>query len=247
MAKDLFSTQASGYAKYRPTYPPELFEYILSFVEEKNFAWDFATGNGQAAVELAPHFRKVYATDISSKQLEQAIPVKNIEYAVASEQTTDIPENTIDLITVAQAYHWFDFDGFYREAVRVSHAKSVVAVWGYSMAICEDEVISKQLDFFYRQTVGHYWDPERKHVDAHYSTVSFPFDELGAPEFKIHVDWNREDFIGYLNTWSSVQNYIKVNKSNPVDEFAEELRSIWPDDATRHFYFPLFLRIGNVY
>src|SRR6186713_2857464 len=145
MAKDLFSKQASIYARYRPGYPPELFEYILPYVVEKNFAWDCATGNGQAAVALAPHFKKIYATDISKKQLQQAIPVKNIEYAVASEQTTLIPENTIDLITVAQAYHWFDFDSFYREAVRVSHAGTIVAVWGYSLVICDDETINSQL------------------------------------------------------------------------------------------------------
>ncbi len=50
MAGDLFSTQSDLYAKYRPTYPVELIDYILSFVKEKNMVWDCATGNGQAAV-----------------------------------------------------------------------------------------------------------------------------------------------------------------------------------------------------
>jgi hypothetical protein len=35
MAKDLFSKQSDLYARYRPTYPRELYDYILSFVKEK--------------------------------------------------------------------------------------------------------------------------------------------------------------------------------------------------------------------
>ena len=70
--KDLFSAQADIYAKYRPGYPSLLIDYILSFVSQKNTAWDCATGNGQAAVLLADHFKKVFATDMSEKQLSQA-------------------------------------------------------------------------------------------------------------------------------------------------------------------------------
>ena len=73
MAKDLFSNQSDLYAKYRPAYPKELFEYIVSFAEEKNIAWDCATGNGQAAFLLSDLFKKVIATDITAAQIEKAV------------------------------------------------------------------------------------------------------------------------------------------------------------------------------
>src|SRR5438552_13078825 len=115
MAKDLFSNQAAIYAQYRPGYPRALFDYIVSFVTEKETAWDCATGNGQAAVELARYFEKVVATDISEKQLQQAIPNEKITYSVSTAEHTPFADNSFNCITVAQAYHWFNFEAFLTE------------------------------------------------------------------------------------------------------------------------------------
>jgi ubiquinone/menaquinone biosynthesis C-methylase UbiE len=246
MAKDLFSKQASLYARYRPGYPPELFDYILSFVKGRKAVWDCATGNGQAAVAIAPFFEKVYATDISEKQLQQAVSGNNIEYGVASEDTTTLPDSSVDLITVAQAYHWFNAEGFREEAVRVAREGAIVAIWGYSLVVCDDERVNELLKLFYRLNVGPYWDKERKYVDDHYTTVSFPFHELPAKDFRIQAQWKKEDLMGYLNTWSSVQHFMKANQYNPVDDFATETENVWVDNSVKAFYFPLFLRLGEV-
>ncbi|HEY2140100.1 MAG TPA: hypothetical protein VGH00_08465, partial [Chthoniobacterales bacterium] len=61
--KDHFSKQAEGYAKFRPRYPQELFRYLATIAPRRELAWDCATGNGQAAVELAEVFDRVIATD----------------------------------------------------------------------------------------------------------------------------------------------------------------------------------------
>lgn len=246
MPKDLFSKQAEGYAQYRPVYPPELFDYVLSFVQQKNIAWDCATGNGQAALVLARHFKKVYATDISEKQLQQASLQDNIVYSVAAAERTEFPDQLFDCITVAQAYHWFDFAAFLQEVLRVARPGAILAVWGYSLVVCEEETINKKIGSFYRDVVGPYWDKERKYVDDHYSTVSFPYAELPGKEFKINVSWTIEVLEGYLNTWSSVQHYIREKGENPVTEFCNSLKTIWQDDKERKFYFPVFLRIGKI-
>jgi methylase of polypeptide subunit release factors len=67
-----FSAGAAAYAAARPTYPPELFEWLASSVARRDMAWDAATGNGQAALGLTMHFRHVVATDLSSEQLRHA-------------------------------------------------------------------------------------------------------------------------------------------------------------------------------
>src|SRR5689334_1149416 len=113
--KDNFSKQASLYARYRPVYPPELFSFILNHIEKKDSAWDCATGNGQTAKELAKHFDKVHATDISQKQLDQAEQASNIFYSLQAAEQTNFSDNQFDLVTVSQALHWFDFDKFYTE------------------------------------------------------------------------------------------------------------------------------------
>src|SRR5215216_4907619 len=133
MAKDLFSDQSKAYALYRPVYPEELFTYILSFVAEKNIAWDCATGNGQSALPLSYHFQKVFATDISQKQLEQAPVKNNIEYIVCPAEETPFQENSFDLITVSQAYHWINWKKFQQEVTRVGKPNCVVAVWMYDL------------------------------------------------------------------------------------------------------------------
>jgi ubiquinone/menaquinone biosynthesis C-methylase UbiE len=252
MSKDLFSKQASTYAKYRPTYPAELIDYILSFTPGRQAAWDCATGNGQAAVLLAPYFEQVLATDTSEKQLQQAVPAGNIRYSVSPAEKTDFPDRSFDLITVAQAYHWFQFDAFEKEVRRVARPGAVIAVWGYNIPQCADEAVNALIREFYTKTVGSYWDAERKYVDDYYQTVPFPYEELTTPEFSIHVQWQRDDLPGYLNSWSSVQHFIKANGYNPVDAFADRLSALWPVSTDRGvngeqgFSFPVFMRLGRI-
>ncbi len=112
--KDLFSKQSDQYAKFRPTYPDALFEYLNRLPIQKNMAWDCGTGNGQIAISLASSFMEVYATDISSNQLNNAPECKNIYYSQQAAEKTNFEPNTFDLITVAQAIHWFDFEKFYQ-------------------------------------------------------------------------------------------------------------------------------------
>lgn len=246
MAKDLFSNQASLYAQYRPGYPPELFEYILQHVKDKQQAWDCATGNGQAAVELAKYFNKVMATDISEKQLQKAPPLENITYSISTAEQTSFADNSFDCITVAQAYHWFKFDAFEQVVKRVAKPDAIVAIWGYSLVVCEDAALNTIINTFYRETVGPWWDKERRYVDDHYTTVPFPYEPLPAKEFQINVQWNKPQLTGYFNTWSSVQHFIKANGYNPVTELAGLIEAAWSDDNARQFYFPLFLKLGRV-
>lgn len=246
MAKDLFSNQASLYAQFRPGYPGELFEYILQHVNDRQQAWDCATGNGQAAEELARYFKRVMATDLSGKQLEQARPNKKIGYLVSPAEQTPFPDNSFDCITVAQAYHWFQFEAFGKEVQRIAKPGAIVAIWGYSLVVCEDEVLNTLIKSFYTDTVGAYWDKERRYIDDHYTTVPFPYEPLPSKEFQINVQWNRQQLTGYFNTWSSVQHFIKANQYNPVDELAAAIEQVWQDEDNKNFYFPLFLKLGKV-
>lgn len=245
MSKDLFSNQSEVYSRHRPGYPRELIDYILQFVSERNAAWDCATGNGQAALLLASHFESVQATDISERQLSNAIQHPHIRYSISGAEKTPFPDNSFDLITVAQAYHWFDFSAFENEAKRLLKPSGILAVWGYSLLVSFDININKTLRRFYKETVGRYWDPERKYIDDHYQSVPFPYHELPPAEFSIKQQWSLEDLSGYLNTWSSVQHFITANGFNPVEELTADLKRIWPLDNIILFSFPLFLRLGR--
>ena len=244
--KDLFSKQSEAYALYRPHYPVQLFEYILSFVDHRNRAWDCATGNGQAAAVLADHFTRVDASDISEAQLARAIRKENLHYHQFAAEQTGFADSSFDCITIATAYHWIDGAAFFKEATRVGKPGAVVAAWAYGLIVSGNSALDASIHHFYSETLRGYWDAERSHVDAAYTTVNFPFQPLPEKSFEIVVQWNRAALLGYLSSWSAVQHYTNRNKVSPISIISEELEQHWTGDETITFRFPLFLRLGRI-
>ncbi|HET8737200.1 MAG TPA: class I SAM-dependent methyltransferase, partial [Pricia sp.] len=198
--KDNFSRQAALYQKFRPGYPEGLIHTLCESIPERNLAWDCATGNGQVAAMLSEKFVKVIATDISGEQLGKASPKENVEYKVERAERASLSDGSVDLITVAQAIHWFDFDAFYREAKRVLKKDGIIAVMGYSLLTTENPGLDEIIRYFYNDVVGSYWDDERKYIDARYTTIPFPFGEFEWPAFDIKYNWSLEQLRGYLSS-----------------------------------------------
>lgn len=246
MTKDLFRRQSDLYARYRPSYPAELIVYILSFVKEKNTAWDCATGNGQAAILLAPHFKKVFATDISASQIENAVKKENIEYRVGTAEASSFDENIFDLVTVAQAYHWIKWDLFRDEVNRVCKDGAVIAVWMYYEHTTGDKNVDEAVKDFYKNVTGPYWDKERKFVEEKYDSVAFDFELLPSKNFESVLKWKRDDLLGYVSSWSAVQKFIKVNGYSPVSLLEEEIKKFWNEDEMKTVIFPIYLRLGRI-
>lgn len=242
--KDNFSAQSGLYSKFRPAYPQRLFDFLLPLVPEKNIAWDCGTGNGQVAVKLSRHFKKVFATDLSAVQISNASLKDNIFYSVQRGEQTSFDENTFDLITVAQAIHWFNFDEFYNEVNRTLRPGGVIAVIGYGIFRINKN-INAMVDDFYSVTTGPYWDAERKYIDTSYSTIPFPFKKIKSPAFSMNYYWEFDQVIGFLNTWSAVQHYIKKHNENPVEKFEDELKIAWGNVAKRKVTFPVFMITGR--
>jgi len=241
--KDYFSTHSGQYKRFRPTYPAELYSFLISQVNERKHAWDCGTGNGQVAVELAKNFNRVDATDISSQQLNQAPKQKNIHYSVQPAEQTNFPDNRFDLITVAQAIHWFNIDEFYKEVIRTIKSGGCFAVIGYGLVETFPKADSI-LSHFYRDIVGPFWDYERRYLEEKYQTIPFPFREIKTPEFYSTFEWSFDQLIGYLGTWSSVQHYRNKKGDNPVDLIYEDLKTCW-SGKIQTVKFPFFLRLGQ--
>lgn len=243
--KDYFSTSSDNYAKFRPTYPQTIFEFLYSLIKEKHKAWDCGTGTGQIAQELSKEFTAVEATDISQSQLQNAVQSDNIRYSLQPSEKTNFEDNTFDLITVAQAVHWFDFDLFNQEVKRVGKPNSILALIGYELNNISPEV-DAVVRHFYKNIIGPYWDPERKHLEQQYQFIPFPFKELETPTVTNIKLWKLENLIGYLNTWSSVKHFTKKNGYNPINDIAEDLRKAWGTTEIRKVNFPIIFRVGRI-
>jgi ubiquinone/menaquinone biosynthesis C-methylase UbiE len=244
--KDLFSSHADIYARYRPRYPQQLYDFILAHVPKKNTALDCGTGNGQCAAVLADHFKEVNATDISEKQIVNAPGKSNLYYHVCAAEKLPFQDNYFDLVTCATAVHWFRLDDFFSEVKRVAKQGAIFACWAYNVFRTDQPALNEMIDDFYWKKIYEYWDPERRHVDAEYKTISFPFEEIPNPGFAAHLVWDWQHFEGYLNTWSAVQHYIRRNNLNPVSEFMQKIRTEFDRDIPLKMTFPIFMRIGIV-
>ncbi len=242
--KDTFSKLSERYAKFRPSYPREIFDFLLTLVPGRSTAWDCGTGNGQVAVQLAGYFERVFATDISRNQIKLAIQKPNILYSVAPAESTSFADASLDLITVAQAVHWFDFPEFYREADRTLRPNGILAIIGYPAPVFTPAI--DELIIEYRtKIVGPFWDPERRYVDEHYRTIPFPYPDLPTPDFSADFEWDQEQVLGYLSTWSAAQHYFERMGSDPLDPIRDRLRERWGSSRTQDVSFPMLLRVGR--
>ncbi|NJL07502.1 MAG: methyltransferase domain-containing protein [Methylacidiphilales bacterium] len=244
--KDHFSGHAAGYAAYRPTYPRELVAFLAGMAPGRERALDAGCGSGQFSVLLADAFAEVVATDASAEQIAQATAHPNVAYRVARAESSDLPAASVDLVTVAQAAHWFDLDAFYAEVRRIARPHAVLALIAYGV-FCAEPDIDPVLQRFYNEDTTPYWPPERRHVEAGYRTLPFPFPEIVPPALAITVDWRLADLLGYIDTWSAVRAMEKASGRGPMDRFAEDLAAAWGDpDRARPIRFPLSLRVGRV-
>jgi len=243
--KDHFSERAAEYARFRPRYPADLFEGVAALASGRELAWDCGTGNGQAAVGLSAHFERVIATDASADQVAHAEPHPRIEYRVAPERESGLESRSADLVTVAQALHWFKVEVFYQEARRVLRPGGLIAVWCYALARVSPEV-DPLLQRFTYQTVGPYWAPERRHVEAGYRDLPFPFQELTFPPCGMEHELSFAEFAGFVDTWSAVRRYRADVKRDPLAPFLAELEPVWGGREVRRLVrWPITGRVGR--
>ena len=244
--KNYFGGHATEYRRFRPTYPRALFEFLAGLAPARRLAWDCGTGNGQAALGLAEFFDRVVATDASREQIAQASAHPRVEYRVAGAEDSGLDGSAIDLVTVAQAVHWFDLERFYTEVRRVARPRAVVALWCYPLTQI-DPAIDPLIVHFYSDVVGPYWPNERVHVEKAYRELPFPFEEVAVPSFWMEAEWDLGQLLGYVDTWSPVRIFRQKTGRDPLDDLAASLASVWGDpQRRRRARFPLHFRVGRV-
>lgn len=247
--KDHFSSVASGYATFRPRYAPALAADLAALCGQHRLAWDAGCGSGQFSALLPHQFETVVATDASADQIAAATPHPQIRYRTAKAEASGLPDASVDLITVAQAAHWFDLPAFYAECRRVAAPGAVLALICY-----ENMILPPALDplfqAFYKGTLGAYWPAERIHVENGYADLPFPFDPLPLPAQALTADWGLPEVLGYIGTWSAVRGLLRAEGEAPLNDFQARFTEAWAatvgPDGRLSLTWPIYARVGRV-
>lgn len=242
---DHFSAAASSYAAFRPTYPAALVDALADLAPSRALAWDVGCGSGQLSTALARLFARVIATDASAAQIAQTRACASVEYRVARAEASGLDADSVDLVVAAQAAHWFALDAFYAEARRVARAGAAIALVSYGRVVLA-EPMQSILGAFYDGPLRERWPPERRHVDAGYRSLAFPFRELDVPPFALREAWDLARVLGYVETWSATQA-LRTAEPGVVDAWRAAMTRAWGDATTLHeVTWPLVVRVGAI-
>lgn len=229
---ELFGASASDYANYRPHYPAPLFAWLAQHSPAKLLALDIGCGNGQASRPLCEHFAQVLACDGSFAQLAATEPRTNLQLLVADAQQLPIAPACLDLITVAQALHWFADAAFFAQVRRLLKPGGLFCAWCYGL-LSVNPAVDRIIGQLYRHSLKGYWPTGRSSVDCGYSDIAAPFPRLQLPAFTMQQQWNLSQLLGYLDTWSAVQLY-KQQRGNPLEALLPALSRAWGDPQQSH-------------
>jgi len=182
------------------------------------------------------------ATDASDQQISSADPQRKIEFRVAPAESSGIDADSVDLITVAQALHWFDIERFFDEACRVLKPGGVLAIWSYERCPVNPEC-DEIIDQIFAEVDSH-WPPERSIVNDHYHSIRLPMPEIPVDAFEMRLDWTADEMLSYMRTWSATQRYTQKKSSDPLALFEQKLQGVW-GSGKRDVRWPLTLKVGR--
>lgn len=242
--RDHFAFAPTSYAAHRPHYPAALYQWLSSQTHSHDRAWDCGTGSGQAAVALARWFDEIVATDASVVQLSNASNRDGVLYLAMAAEAASLGPDSMDLVTAAQALHWFEHERFFAEVDRVLRRGGALAVWSYGLVSIEPS-IDRVLRAFYHDTLGQHWPAERAMVDSGYADIVLPYPEFPVPRFVMEAEWTLGQLGGFLSTWSAVGHFRMSLGHDPLPAAMEQLRLVWGDEPHRVASWPLIVRLAR--
>jgi SAM-dependent methyltransferase len=213
----LFEGTAWYYARYRPAYPPWLFELIVERfgLDGSGRLLDLGCGTGEIAVPLSRHVQEVVALDVSTEMIEEARQrgeregAANVRWLVMPAETIGPELGTFRLITVGSAFHWMDRGEVLRRGHALLTSGSGIAVAGFvGMTFWRSEVPWEQAMV---RVIQRWLGPERRAGQGTFPWDHRPHEEvLAASSFqrieigeqRVHHVWDIDSLAGYLYSTS---------------------------------------------
>lgn len=209
--------------------------------------------------QVAEHYEKVIGTDVSEAQLKLAISHPRVQYLQTPLNIKDDElisliggENSVDLVTVAQAVHWFDLPNFYNLVSRILRKPGgVVAVWCYN-----DIEVSPTFDTMmkkFHDTTLPFWNSNIQYIFDGYKTLPFPFESVGLGyegkplPLDIPKELSFEGFLRMLRSWSALTTAKEQGIDLLSENVVKEFESAWGgSNLVRSVTYKAFMLVGKV-
>ena len=216
-----FSGAAAGYARFRPGYPDALVDRVVTEagVKSGDPVADVGCGTGILTRMLAARGLEVVGIDPNPDMLEEARAAGGgAEYREGDAESTGLADRSVALVTVAQAFHWFDLDPTLAELQRVLKPQGhVAAIWnirGESGFMAEYDALLRRFSSEYE--VLESWETTLEELKRHPRVV-------GAREHRAeHAQhFDLDDLRG--RAWSSSYVFRGVKNREGFDAALEAL------------------------
>lgn len=131
-----FSDRVQYYIKYRPKYPKEILDFLKNELKLsiRHTIADIGSGTGFLSKMFLQNGNVVYGVEPNKEMREAAENLlrqyPNFKTIDGSAEFTDLDSRSVDFITAAQAFHWFNIDVARSEFRRILKPKGwVVLIW----------------------------------------------------------------------------------------------------------------------
>ncbi|MCL2123531.1 MAG: class I SAM-dependent methyltransferase [Desulfovibrionaceae bacterium] len=114
-----FTGKATVYDKARPGYAPAALDFIMGLVGKNAVIADIGAGTGKFTVALAARGCAVIAVEPNADMRSKLPVLPNLRVVDGTAEATGLPDSSVDVVTCAQAFHWFDGEKFKAECMRI--------------------------------------------------------------------------------------------------------------------------------
>jgi ubiquinone/menaquinone biosynthesis C-methylase UbiE len=140
----LFQDQSEAFGLYRPEYPKALYDWIASFLpdDQRGVVIDIACGTGKSTVGLTRIFLKVCGLDLELNQIRKAKELyADIQFLVSKAERSPFRDRTMDCVTVATAFYWFNMPRALEEFRRLLRPKGHLFIYRYDYPVPKNKKV----------------------------------------------------------------------------------------------------------
>lgn len=224
MNEEKFTGKADYYDKYRPSYPDSLIDWLYEKSKTDTVA-DIGAGTGKFTACLLRKPWKITAVEPNPDMREKLAKLKGINIVSASAENTGIEQCSIGLITVAQAFHWFDEELFKKECERILEPGGKLAVV-FNEQERKEGTIDSERDKICQMYCGAYHSGHvgiRTHEEGDLFLRNEYFSKVEIFTAENNVELNKQAFVG-----DTLSRSYAINESDEnFTKFIEELENIF--------------------